>query len=91
MPISLADQLFVASNDDSLSEAELRAWMRRAAHRIEAADRPGSAVLVDADVLSALDELADDSRTDRTFTVNAILRDWLIQQGHLPLDELDEE
>jgi hypothetical protein len=31
MPVPFADKLLAASEDDSLSSAELRAWMRRAA------------------------------------------------------------
>lgn len=79
--MSLADELFAASEDESLA-ADLRALLRRAAERISEAE-------LDGEYLELIREMNEAGQ--EPFGVNDVVKDWLIGRGRLPTDDLDED
>lgn len=79
--MSLADELFAACEDESLSDG-LRALLRRAAERISEAE-------LDAEYLELIREMNEANQ--RPFGANEAVKDWLIAHGRLSIEDLDEE
>lgn len=82
---SFAEKLLAASEDESLSPAELRAWIRRAALRLR-----------DHEAASTLERLTtiNDARAKQglpMLDLDAILDDWAIGQGDKPIDDIGED
>lgn len=85
MAKSFADRLFTASENESLSPAELRVWLRRAAIRLR-----------DHEAASTIERLCtiNDIRAKQGLPLlglDAILDDWAIGQGDKPIDDIDED
>ncbi len=84
---TFADELLAASEDESLTEDELRSWMRRAALRLEKVDDPSAGVLERLDAINT-------TRFHKglpALGLEAIMDDWSIAQGDVPFDEIDED
>lgn len=79
---SFADKLLAASEDDSLSPAELRAWMRRAALLLSEAE-------IEAQYLDLIRDMNEAAQ--EPLAVNDVLKDWLIAHGQIPLEPIDED
>lgn len=88
---SFSAKLLAASEAEGLSADELRAWMRRAALRLEDLSPTGRAVEIEAELIDRLDSLAESSGIEPGLSINAIIRDWLIGHGYLPVHDLDED
>jgi hypothetical protein len=85
MPMLLADDLFAAAEDESLSPAELRAWMRRAAIHLQKIE-----IKLDAEFVELINEMrAEDGQVP--LVINAIVKDWLIAHGRLRPEELEKD
>lgn len=82
---TFADKLLAASEDESLSPAELRALLRRAAIRLQKTE-----LELDAEYVGLINEMRAEHGAE-PLDVNAVLRDWLICQGALRPDELEED
>lgn len=83
--MSFADELLAASEDDSLSPAELRALLRRAAIRLQ-----------DHEAANTLERLCNINNIRARqglplLGLDAILDNWSIAQGDKPFDDMDEE
>ena len=85
MEASFADELLVASENKSLSPAELRALLRRAAIRIQRTE-----IELDAEYVALVNEMRDEDGLP-PLDVNGLLRAWLIDNGVLLVDGLDED
>lgn len=86
MTKTFADELLAGSEDESLSRAELQQLLRRAALTLQEAD-PSAGVL---DRLAMINE-ARARRGEKLLGIDAILDDWSIAQGEMPVTDLDED
>lgn len=80
---TFADKLLAASEDASLSPGELRAWMRRAAMRLQEAEAAEA-----LDRLHNLNEIRA-RNGEPLLGLEVILEDWFI--GHGYAEDLNEE
>ena len=85
MSASFADKLLAASEDESLSRDELRAWMRRAAIRLR--DHEAANIL---ELLCTINDIRAKQGLP-LMGLDAILDDWSISQGDKPFDDFEEE
>jgi hypothetical protein len=89
---TFTDELIAASDDlDSLSEYELAALLRRAALRLDLATREDHKVTIQPAIMSIVQKLSDGAGITPGAAVNAILRDWLIGSGDMPVKLIDED
>ena len=70
-----------------ISRADLQILLRRAALRL----RNIEGLTLDADADEAVDFLAAQLKLPRSEVLRNIVREWLISDGRLPVDRLDDE
>lgn len=88
--VSFTDKLLAAADDEAVPFST-QVLLRRAATRLEGVKRDKKAVTLHDDILAQIDKVAAADGADRAITVNAILRDWLIGNGHVPFDPIEED
>jgi hypothetical protein len=87
---SFAHKLLAASRNKSLSEADLRVWMRRATIKIDNPPVDRRSIVIDPEILKLVEQIAASSMIDRATAVNALLRDWLITHQLMPPELLKD-
>jgi hypothetical protein len=84
---AFADELEKAADQIAdVSRADLQILLRRAALRL----RNVEGLVLESDVDQAVDFLAAELKLPQADVLQKIIRDWLISDGRLPVDTLDE-